>query len=149
MKAQGHPSEKLWSIILAGGEGERVRPLIQRWLGCHKPKQSRPHVLINPSLRCLLLKVKARWPLTSEQKKGVNMATTSQDRQTKKSRIQVKEALKGSVPVREPGGQPAHDQDVLRARIERRAYELYVERGCRQGCALEDWLDAEKEILSR
>ena len=34
----GHRS-RLWSIILAGGEGERVRPLIQAWLGCHKPKQ--------------------------------------------------------------------------------------------------------------
>ena len=39
MKAQEHPSERVWSVILAGGEGERVRPLIQRWLGCHKPKQ--------------------------------------------------------------------------------------------------------------
>jgi mannose-1-phosphate guanylyltransferase len=29
----------LWSIILAGGEGERVRPLVQRWLGQPKPKQ--------------------------------------------------------------------------------------------------------------
>jgi len=77
------------------------------------------------------------------------MATTSQDRQTKKSSIQVKEALKESVPVHESGEQPAHDQDVLRARIERRAYELYVERGCREGCALEDWLDAEREILGR
>ncbi len=77
------------------------------------------------------------------------MATTSQDHQTKKSRIQVKEAHKGSVPAREPGEQPAHDQDVLRARIERRAYELYVERGCREGCALEDWLDAEREIFGR
>lgn len=28
-----------WSIILAGGEGERVRPLIKQWLGHHKPKQ--------------------------------------------------------------------------------------------------------------
>ena len=77
------------------------------------------------------------------------MATTSQDRQTKKSRIQVKEALKGPVPVREPGERPAHSQDVLRTRIERRAYELYVERGCREGCALEDWFDAEREILGR
>jgi mannose-1-phosphate guanylyltransferase len=37
-----HPaaqSRTLWSIVLAGGEGERVRPLIQRWLGRHKPKQ--------------------------------------------------------------------------------------------------------------
>ena len=77
------------------------------------------------------------------------MATTSRDRQTKKSRIQVKEALKESVPVRESGEQPAHDQDVFRIRIERRAYELYVERGCREGCALEDWVDAEREILGR
>jgi mannose-1-phosphate guanylyltransferase len=28
-----------WSIILAGGEGERIRPLIQQCLGHHKPKQ--------------------------------------------------------------------------------------------------------------
>lgn len=32
-------NERLWSIVLAGGEGERIRPLIQRWLGRHKPKQ--------------------------------------------------------------------------------------------------------------
>ena len=31
--------DHLWSIILAGGEGERIRPLIQHWLGHHKPKQ--------------------------------------------------------------------------------------------------------------
>jgi mannose-1-phosphate guanylyltransferase len=29
----------LWSLILAGGEGERTRLFIQRWLGSHKPKQ--------------------------------------------------------------------------------------------------------------
>jgi mannose-1-phosphate guanylyltransferase len=29
----------VWSIILAGGEGERLRPLIRSWLGCDKPKQ--------------------------------------------------------------------------------------------------------------
>lgn len=32
-------SKPLWSIILAGGEGERTRPFIEQWLGCHKPKQ--------------------------------------------------------------------------------------------------------------
>ena len=31
--------DRAWSIILAGGDGVRLRPLIQRWLGCHKPKQ--------------------------------------------------------------------------------------------------------------
>ena len=29
----------LWSIVLAAGEGERVKPLVERWLGQHKPKQ--------------------------------------------------------------------------------------------------------------
>ena len=29
----------LWSLLLAGGEGERTRPFIERWLGRPKPKQ--------------------------------------------------------------------------------------------------------------
>lgn len=37
----------------------------------------------------------------------------------------------------------------LHERIASRAYELYAQRGCREGCSLEDWLDAEREILSR
>lgn len=31
--------DRLWSIVLAGAEGERVRPLVQRWLGRSRPKQ--------------------------------------------------------------------------------------------------------------
>lgn len=38
--------------------------------------------------------------------------------------------------------------DELWERIAKRAYELYLERGCREGCALEDWVDAEREILT-
>ena len=33
------PKNPLWSIILAGGDGERIRPFIEQWLGCHRPKQ--------------------------------------------------------------------------------------------------------------
>lgn len=33
------PGQTLWSIILAGGEGTRTRPLIERWLGHPLPKQ--------------------------------------------------------------------------------------------------------------
>ncbi|HKC92610.1 MAG TPA: DUF2934 domain-containing protein [Nitrospira sp.] len=44
------------------------------------------------------------------------------------------------------GPQPSFDD--LYARIAGRAYELYVERGYREGRALEDWLDAEREILA-
>lgn len=39
--------------------------------------------------------------------------------------------------------------DDLHARISCRAYELYVQRGCREGHAEEDWLEAEREILDR
>ena len=39
--------------------------------------------------------------------------------------------------------------DDLHAHIATRAYELYRQRGCREGCAVEDWLDAEREIVNR
>lgn len=37
---------------------------------------------------------------------------------------------------------------TLHQRIERRAYELYVQRGNESGSELEDWLQAEEEILA-
>ena len=39
MMSQHNPSDQVWSIILAGGEGTRVSSLIHRWLGRPKPKQ--------------------------------------------------------------------------------------------------------------
>jgi hypothetical protein len=35
----------------------------------------------------------------------------------------------------------------LQEQIQRRAYELYVERGNQSGSELDDWLQAETEIL--
>jgi outer membrane protein TolC len=35
----------------------------------------------------------------------------------------------------------------LEEQIQRRAYELYVERGNQSGSELDDWLQAEEEIL--
>jgi hypothetical protein len=37
----------------------------------------------------------------------------------------------------------------LEERIRQRAYELYVERGNQSGSELDDWLQAETEILER
>jgi mannose-1-phosphate guanylyltransferase len=36
---RGSEKDRLWSIVLAGGEGERLKPFVQRWLGRPKPKQ--------------------------------------------------------------------------------------------------------------
>jgi len=36
-----------------------------------------------------------------------------------------------------------------REEIERRAYEIYEERGCEGGRELEDWLAAERELSQR
>ncbi len=39
MQGGSSSHDRLWSIILAGGEGKRTRPFIRRWLGRPKPKQ--------------------------------------------------------------------------------------------------------------
>ncbi|HMS86262.1 MAG TPA: DUF2934 domain-containing protein [Nitrospira sp.] len=43
--------------------------------------------------------------------------------------------------------QPVSPCDDLQARITSRAHELYVDRGYREGRALDDWLEAEREVL--
>ena len=40
-------------------------------------------------------------------------------------------------------------QDELYMRIAKRAYEMYLRRGNEEGHALEDWLEAEREVLSQ
>lgn len=39
--------------------------------------------------------------------------------------------------------------DDPQARIAARAHELYVERGCGDGYALDDWIRAEREVISQ
>ena len=48
-----------------------------------------------------------------------------------------------------PTRQDMQDTDGLQGTIATRAYALYEERGYRHGCDLQDWLDAEREIVSR
>ena len=52
----------------------------------------------------------------------------------------------------QPSKEPVHSQPVspcddLQDRIAKRAYDIHAERGYRQGYALDDWLEAEREIL--
>lgn len=61
------------------------------------------------------------------------------------------------VPQQQPTGSPSqklHIQPIspyedLHVLIAKRAYDLYRERGSRHGSALDDWLKAEREILSQ
>jgi DUF2934 family protein len=46
----------------------------------------------------------------------------------------------------QPIGQAPNSSENLQEQISRRAYELYLERG-EQSDAIQNWLDAEKEIL--
>lgn len=54
--------------------------------------------------------------------------------------------LTAKTAVRSGPSPPRKDLQTL---VAKRAYELYAERGYRHGYALEDWLEAEREILSR
>ncbi len=36
----------------------------------------------------------------------------------------------------------------FRERVARRAYEKWLQRGCRHGCDKQDWLEAERELLA-
>jgi Protein of unknown function (DUF2934) len=72
-------------------------------------------------------------------------------RQTKKakSRAPVSTPVKASAPTAARARQPVSSCDDLHVLIATRAYELYSERGYRHGSAIDDWLDAEREILSQ
>lgn len=53
-----------------------------------------------------------------------------------------------AVTIQKDKAQEGALSDERQERIAKRAYELYLERGCREGCAVEDWVDAEREILT-
>jgi len=50
-------------------------------------------------------------------------------------------------PGNQPTGQAQQSIENLQEQISRRAYELYLERGG-QSDAIQNWLDAEQEIMS-
>jgi len=52
----------------------------------------------------------------------------------------------GGQPGNQPASQTQQSIETMREQISHRAYELYLERG-EQSDALQNWLDAEEEIL--
>jgi hypothetical protein len=63
-------------------------------------------------------------------------------------RVMINQA-RATKPLSKPVRDAQASFDDLHAHIATRAYELYIQRGCREGCAVEDWLDAEREIVGR
>jgi hypothetical protein len=76
--------------------------------------------------------------------KSVTIRSTKPDRKPQASQQQPKEP-----PAQTPHAAPLSPCDDLHVLMARRAYELYGERGYRDGSALDDWLEAEREILSQ
>jgi len=67
----------------------------------------------------------------------------------KKSRVIISVPDGSSSATDESGQRRKPAFEDLHARISHRAYELYLQRGSRDGHAQEDWLDAEREVLDR
>ena len=76
--------------------------------------------------------------------KSVRIRSTKPDRKTPAPRQQPAE-----LPAQKPHAMPLSPCDDLHVLIAKRAYGLYSERGYRGGSAFDDWLDAEREILSQ
>lgn len=53
------------------------------------------------------------------------------------------------LPAQKPHPLPLSPCEDLHILIAKRAYDLYSERGYQHGSALDDWLEAEREILSQ
>jgi hypothetical protein len=76
--------------------------------------------------------------------KSVSIRSSKSDRKQQALRQQPTEQ-----PAQQSHPLSQSPDEELHALIEKRAYELYAERNYRQGVALDDWLAAEQEILSR
>lgn len=75
--------------------------------------------------------------------KSVSIRTTVPDRRAPAPLQQPTEQ-----PAQKPHALPLSPCEDLHILIAKRAHELYSERGYRYGSALDDWLEAEREILS-
>jgi len=79
--------------------------------------------------------------------KSVTIRTTKQDRKPPAPRQQQQQPQQPA--IHEFHVLPLSPCDDLPSLIAKRAYELYSERGYRDGSAVDDWLEAEREILSQ
>jgi hypothetical protein len=83
----------------------------------------------------------------TDERSIMKAQTSKQTAEKKLPTTPAKQGAEAAAPAK--SARPARPSfNDLQARITARAYELYAERGYRTGCAIEDWVDAEREILS-
>ena len=80
---------------------------------------------------------------------GTTMSMASPEAHKPKSRPRRGKTQDLPPAAPEVAQEPVHYCEDQSERISQRAHAFYVDRGYRDGCALQDWLDAEREILSR
>jgi hypothetical protein len=76
---------------------------------------------------------------------------SSTDKSQTKKKPSAKNTAKFTV-MEQNGGSQTHSSRsaaIPEYEIQRRAYELYLARGCKHGFDWDDWIRAEAEILSR
>jgi len=76
--------------------------------------------------------------------KSVSIRSTKPDR-----KAPVPQQQPNELPAQQPHALPLSPCEDLHILIATRAYELYGERGYRDGSAFDDWLEAEREVLSQ
>jgi len=76
--------------------------------------------------------------------KSVSNRSPKSNRKTQATQEQTNEAS-----AQKPSALLPSAHEDLHLMIQRRAYELYAERNYRHRDALDDWLDAEREVLSQ
>jgi len=81
------------------------------------------------------------------KEKNIMKSQTSSQREEKQSYVPSASQHATVASFEKPSKKLQSSNKDLRDRISERAYELYAQRGWREGGALEDWLDAEREIL--
>jgi hypothetical protein len=74
-----------------------------------------------------------------------NSETQTWDEQRFERLLRLAAVLQGSLP----DSSNSLEEVPVRAKIESRAYDLYLRRGASHGWALDDWLSAEREVLAK
>jgi hypothetical protein len=78
------------------------------------------------------------------------MATFNKSSKAKTEKAAPIPAAKAPVkPVAKAAPAPSKAYEPTQEEIQTRAFELYLSEGCKEGCDLENWLRAEKDLRAR